>query len=77
MREPDLQRTTLLGFTLFKIFENFETTFEYALSNFCVLVFHFRPMFSFYTRVYRYVIYGAPATTKSRVRFLKVFNTLE
>ena len=54
MREPDLQRITLfLGFKLFKIFENFKTTFGYYLSNFCVLIsFHANvSMFSFYTRI--------------------------
>ena len=38
MREPDLQRTTFLGFEIFKIFQNFKSTFGYYLSNFCVLV---------------------------------------
>ena len=38
MREPDLQRITFLGFKIFKIFQNFKTTFGYYLSNFCVLV---------------------------------------
>ena len=38
MREPDLQRITFLGFKIFKIFQNFKTTFRYYLSNFCVLV---------------------------------------
>ena len=54
MQEPDLQGITLfLGFKLFKIFENFKTTFGYYLSDFCVLV-SFQAnvsMFSFYTRV--------------------------
>ena len=39
MREWDLQRITLfLNFKLFKIVENFKTTFWYYLSNFCVLI---------------------------------------
>ena len=38
MREPDLQRITFLGFKIFKIFQNFKTTFGYYLSNFCVLI---------------------------------------
>ena len=38
MREPDLQRITFLGFEIFKIFQDFKTTFGYYLSNFCVLV---------------------------------------
>ena len=54
MREPDLKRITLfLGFKLFKIFENFKTTFGYYLFNFCVLI-SFQAnvsLFSFYTRV--------------------------
>ena len=53
MRQPDVQRITLfLGFKLFKIFENFKTTFGYYLSNFCVFI-SFQAnvsMFSFYTR---------------------------
>ena len=38
MREPDPQRIIFLGFGIFKIFQNFKTTFEYYLSNFCVLI---------------------------------------
>ena len=38
MREPDLQGITFLGFTIFKILQNFKITFGYYLSNFCVLV---------------------------------------
>ena len=39
VRELDRQRITLfLGFQLFKIFENFKTTFGYYLSNFCVII---------------------------------------
>ena len=38
MREPDLQRITFLGFKIFKIFQNFKTTFGYYLFNFCVLI---------------------------------------
>ena len=39
IQEPDLQRTALfLSFKLCKIFENFKTTFEYCLSNFCVTI---------------------------------------
>ena len=38
MREPDLQRITFLGFKIFKIFQNFKTTFGYYLPNFCVLI---------------------------------------
>ena len=38
MREPDLQRITFLGFKIFKIFQNFKTTFGYYLCNFCDLV---------------------------------------
>ena len=46
MREPDLQRITFLGFKIFKIFQNFKTTFGYCLSNFCVLIsFHANVLF--------------------------------
>ena len=38
MQEPDLQRIATLGFKIFKIFQNFKTTFGYYLSNFCVLI---------------------------------------
>ena len=38
LREPDLQRITFLGFRIFKMFQNFKTTFGYYLSNFCVLI---------------------------------------
>ena len=38
MRESDLKRITFLGFKIFKIFQNFETTFGYYLSSFCVIV---------------------------------------
>ena len=38
MREPDLQRITFLGFKIFKIFQNFKTTFGYYLFNICVLI---------------------------------------
>ena len=38
MRELDLQRITFLGFKIFKIFQNFKTTFGYYLSNLCVLI---------------------------------------
>ena len=38
MREPDPQRIIFLGFGIFKIFQNFKTTFEYYLSNFCDLI---------------------------------------
>ena len=38
IREPDLQRITFLGFKIFKIFQNYKTTFGYYLSNFCVLL---------------------------------------
>ena len=34
MRQPDLQRITLLGFKIFKTFKNFKTTVRYYLSNF-------------------------------------------
>ena len=50
MREPDLQRITVLGFRIFKIFQNFKTTFGYYLSNFCVLI----SMFSFCTKGKKY-----------------------
>ena len=39
MREPDLQRITFLGFKIFKIFQNFKTTFGYHLIF--VSLFHF------------------------------------
>ena len=50
-REPDLQRITFLGFKIFKIFQNFKTTFGYYLSNFCVLI-SFQPnVLSLYHRI--------------------------
>ena len=38
MREPDLQRIAFLRFKIFKVFQNFKTTFGYQLSNFGVLI---------------------------------------
>ena len=48
MQEPDLQRITFLGFRIFKIFQNFKTTFGYYLFNFSVQV--YRNFFNLFTK---------------------------
>ena len=51
MREPDLQRIKFLGFKIFKIFQNFKTTFSHYLSNFCVLISFYANVLLLYQRM--------------------------
>ena len=51
MRESGLQRIAFLGFKIFKIFQNFKTTFGYYLADFYVLISFLANVLFLYQRI--------------------------